>query len=214
MAHCHNLEHEDIPRPRHTSVDGGYFDMTRDAPMHRAAVEPNPGGRGLAGRGARRNRGRRLSPTGRKALVAIHTTTSVGLLGADAAVVVLLIAGWRGFDPSAVYPATRLLGQTLILPFALLALASGVALGVLTPWGLLRHWWVLIKLLLTTGGTVLALLVLVPSLDAAAAETLAGRAVADPFGLVTDSASAGGVLIVTILLAYFKPFGRLRRRHR
>jgi hypothetical protein len=61
---------------------------------------------------------------------------------------------------------------------------------------------------------VLALFVLAPTLDAAAATGIAGRALADPFALVKDSGGACGVLIVTILLAYFKPFGRLRRRHR
>jgi hypothetical protein len=100
------------------------------------------------------------------------------------------------------------------VPLALLALTTGVALGLLTPWGLLRHWWILIKLLLTAGGTVLAVFVLVPTLDAAATEALARRALSDPFALIKDSGGACAVLLVTILLAYFKPFGRLRRRHR
>jgi hypothetical protein len=188
--------------------------MTPDARTARAATTRDSGGRKPAGRVDRRNGGLRLSPTGRKALLTVHVITSVGLLGADAAVLALVFAGWRGSEPLTVYPAAHQLGQALILPLVLLALTTGVTLGLLTPWGLLRHWWILIKLVLTVGGTVLALFVLVPTLDAAATQALARRPLADSFGLVKDSGSACGVLIVTILLAYFKPFGRLRRRHR
>ncbi len=66
--------------------------------------------------------------------------------------------------------------------------------------------------MLTVGGTFLALFVLMPTLDGAAAAALAGRPPTDPFGLVKDSGGASGVLIVTVLLATYKPFGRLRRR--
>jgi hypothetical protein len=188
--------------------------MTRHARTSRAATTQDSGGREPAGRGDRRNRGRRLSPTWRKALLTTHVISSVGLLGADAAVLALVFAGWRGSEPPTAYPAAHLLGQALILPLALLALTTGTALGLLTPWGLLRHWWILIKLVLTAAGTVLALFVLIPTLDAAAVDALARRPLADPFALVKDSVGACGVLIATILLAYYKPFGRLRRRHR
>jgi hypothetical protein len=188
--------------------------MTRDSRTSRAAATRDPGGRDSGGRVDRRNRGRRLSPTWRKTLLTTHVVSSVGLLGADAAVLALVVAGWGGSEPLTVYPAAYLLGQALIVPLALLALTTGVALGLFTPWGLLRHWWILIKLLLTAGGTVLAVFVLVPTLDAAATEALAQRALSDPFALIKDSGGACAVLLVTILLAYFKPFGRLRRRHR
>jgi hypothetical protein len=188
--------------------------MTRDARASPAVTTRDTGGRVPGGRVDRGNRGRRLSPLWRKALLTTHMVTSVGLLGADAAVLALVCSGWGGSEPLTVYPAAHLLGQALIVPLALLALTSGVAIGVLTPWGLLRHWWILIKFVLTAGGTVLALFVLVPTLDAAADTAIAGLVLADPFGLVKDSGGACGVLIVTVLLAYDKPFGRLRGRHR
>ncbi len=37
-----------------------------------------------------------------------------------------------------------------MIPGAFAALVSGVALSLLTPWGLARYWWVLVKLVLTT----------------------------------------------------------------
>jgi Electron transfer DM13 len=69
-------------------------------------------------------------------------------------------AGAAGHDPPTVYPAARLLGAALLVPLALASLLNGVALGLLTPWGLVRYWWVAIKLTLTTAGTVLALVLL------------------------------------------------------
>lgn len=187
--------------------------MTREAPATPAATTGS-NRRELSGRAGPANRRRHLSPWARKTLLTTHVTTSVGLLGADAAVLALVVAGWRGSEPLTVYPAAQLLGQALVLPLALLALATGAALGLLTPWGLLRHWWVLIKLVLTTGGTVLALFVLVPTLEAADADALAHHPPADQLGLVKDAGGASGVLIATILIAYVKPFGRLRPRHR
>jgi hypothetical protein len=136
---------------------------------------------------------------------------SVGLLGSDAAVLVLVWAGRLGSDPVTVYPAAHLIGEVLLLPLAWLALVTGVALGLFTPWGLLRHWWVVLSLAFTAGGTVLAMLVLVPGLGAAASAATGGHPAADATGLVRDSGAACCVLIATVVLSYTKPFGTVRR---
>ncbi|MET8783487.1 MULTISPECIES: DUF2269 domain-containing protein [unclassified Streptomyces] len=163
---------------------------------------------------APRRRAPRLPPQWRKALRAAHVTVSVGLLGSDAAVLALASAGRLGSDPVTVYPAAHLIGELLLLPLAVLALVTGVAVGLLTPWGLLRHWWVVISLAVTAGGTVLATFVLVPGLGTAASAALAGHPVADATGLVRDSGAACFVLIATVVLSYIKPFGTVRRRPR
>ena len=162
----------------------------------------------------RPRRGTRLPPRWRKALRATHVTVSVGLLGSDAAVLVLTSAGRLGSDPVTVYPAAHLIGAILLLPLAVAALVSGVVLGLLTPWGLLRYWWVVLSLVITAGGTVLAALVLVPGLGAAASAALAGEPVADATGLVRDSGAACCVLIATVVLSYVKPLGTVRRSTR
>lgn len=150
----------------------------------------------------------------RKLLMSIHIIVSVGLLGSDAAVLVLCIAGARGADPRTVYPAAHLIATTLLVPLALLALATGLLQGLLTPWGILRYWWVTIKLALTVAGIVLGSLVLVPTLSAAADTPAAQPMSVDRLGLVKDASAASIVLIVTVLLAVYKPFGRLRDRQR
>ncbi|HEX8032816.1 MAG TPA: hypothetical protein VF510_03170 [Ktedonobacterales bacterium] len=154
-----------------------------------------------------------LSPPWRKLLLSVHIIVSVGLLGSDAAVLVLCIAGARGSDPRTVYPAAHLIATTLLVPLALLALATGLLQGLLTPWGIVRYWWVTIKLALTVAGIVLGTLVLVPTLSAAAASGTQALSV-DRLGLVKDASAASIVLIVTVLLAVYKPFGRLRDRWR
>ncbi|HEX2075635.1 MAG TPA: hypothetical protein VHF92_17795, partial [Geodermatophilus sp.] len=113
----------------------------------------------------------------------------------------------------AVYPAAELVATTLLIPLALASLLSGLALAPLTPWGLFRHWWVALKFVLTSAGVVLALAVLTPALDGAADAAQAGVAVslADRWVLVRNSGAASIVLVVTLALSVYKPFGRVRR---
>jgi uncharacterized membrane protein len=156
-------------------------------------------------------RTRRLAPRWRKLLLTLHIGSSVGLLGTDATVLLLAVSGARGGDPATVYPAAQLIGSLVLVPAALLSLTSGVLLGLLTPWGLFRHWWVTVKLALTTAGAVLSLVVLTPALTGLAA---AGGPVplAQRLELVRDSGAASLVLLVTLGLSVYKPFGRIRPR--
>ena len=88
----------------------------------------------------------------RRLLVFVHVVVSTGWMGAGAANVVLTITAAAGDDPQ-VRRACYLLVQTidtwLVIPGAFAALVSGIVLSVLTPWGLTRYWWVLVKLVLT-----------------------------------------------------------------
>lgn len=162
---------------------------------------------------ARRSKSK-LSPRWRKLLMVVHLIVAVGLLGSDLAVLVLVTSGWRGAEPVTVYPAAHLISVVVLVPFALLAVATGLLQGLLTPWGLLKHWWVTIKLLLTIAGTVLALRVLTPSLAGAEQAALAGMGVPSvgKIGLVRASSAASVVLTVTVVLSVYKPFGRLLGR--
>ena len=55
----------------------------------------------------------------------------------------------------------------------LLSTHLSVSLGLLTPWGIVRYWWVAISLALTGGGIVLGTVILVPTVGAAADEAAA-----------------------------------------
>src|SRR4051812_34783318 len=153
---------------------------------------------------------RRLAPRWRKLLLTVHIGSSVGLLGTDATVLLLAVSGARGMDPAAVYPAAQLIGSLVLVPAALLSLATGVLLGLLTPWGLFRHWWVTAKLALTTAGAVLSLVVLTPALAALADAAGGPVPIGSRLELVRASGAASVVLLATLALSVYKPFGRVR----
>ncbi|GAB7038141.1 membrane protein [Catenuloplanes niger JCM 9533] len=146
----------------------------------------------------------------RKTLLATHVATSVSWLGADLVLLVLGAAVLAGRDPGEVYPAAALIGDVLLLPLTAVIWLVGVANALLTPWGLLRHWWVAGKLVLTTVMLGLVFFLLTPGLReaAAAGAELAGR---DRINLVVAPAVSGALLILMIVLSVFKPRGRIGR---
>ena len=101
-----------------------------------------------------------ISPTQRKLVLTVHVVTSVGLLGAIAAFLALAILGVAAPDEQAqrgVYPAMALVARAVIL-LAAAALAIGLVQALGTPWGLFRHYWVLLKVLLTVFATAILLI--------------------------------------------------------
>jgi hypothetical protein len=147
-------------------------------------------------------------------LVSLHVASAVGVLGADLVLLTFGLASLGGADPLTIYPAARLVGTFVVAPLALLTLATGVLLGLLTRWGLFTYWWVTIKLAIVLVLTGAVLFVLVPSLAATAAAVsgpepqvlTAGQRIP----LVLAPAVASTLLVVALLLAIFKPGWRLR----
>jgi hypothetical protein len=80
-----------------------------------------------------------LSPPRRKLLLTVHVATAVSVLGTDLVLLVLGISSVRAADPQTVYPAADLIATWVLAPLAILALYSGVLLGLLTRWGLFRY---------------------------------------------------------------------------
>ncbi|MFU8852188.1 DUF2269 domain-containing protein [Micromonospora sp. SL1-18] len=149
----------------------------------------------------------------RRLLLTAHVVVAVGVLGADVVLLALGISGLGGADPTTVYPAIDLIASSVIVPLALLALATGLALALGSPWGLARHWWVTIKLSVTTVLAALAILMLTPTADRAADAAVALAATptgqGDHLRLVLIPAVATATLIMNVALAIYKPFGRI-----
>ncbi|MBW9111543.1 hypothetical protein JNB63_16935 [Microbacterium trichothecenolyticum] len=154
-------------------------------------------------------------PTRRPRLIAVtravHVIVSIGWIGAVAVFLGIAILGSSSVDArlyAGIYAALAVSVWTAIVPLAILALVSGVTLSLITPWGLLRHYWVVFKLVLTTGATLL-LLVHTSVVDAAASSASRDAAHVLQFRLqlVVDSALALGVLAGITVLAYVKPRG-------
>ena len=80
-----------------------------------------------------------------------------------------------------------------------------------TPWGLVRHYWVLVKLILSVLATTLLLVHTRPiGMLAAAAQgaQLDGPGISSmQFQLVVDAGAASAALLVNVVLSVFKPQG-------
>jgi hypothetical protein len=111
----------------------------------------------------------------------------------------------------AAWIAMELIGWYVIVPLSLAALLSGVVQALGTPWGLFRHYWVLITFLLTSFATIILLLHM-PSVSALA--DVAREADGATLGrLGGDLLHAGGglvVLLVITVLNVYKPRGMTR----
>lgn len=101
-----------------------------------------------------------MTPRLGKLALTAHITFSVGWLGAVVPYLALAIAGLTSRDVQmtrAAYLAMELIGWFVIVPLSFAALLTGFVQSLGTPWGLFRHWWILAKLVLTTGATFILL---------------------------------------------------------
>jgi hypothetical protein len=150
----------------------------------------------------------------RKVALTAHVTFSVGLLGSIAAFLVLAVAGLTSQDAQmvrAAYLAMELIARFVVVPFAFVSLLTGLIQSPGTPWGLFRHYWVVVKLLLTVFAIVVLLvkMELIGYAARLAAETTLSRADLRAAGIQLVVHAAGGllVLLVPAVLSLYKPPG-------
>jgi hypothetical protein len=131
-----------------------------------------------------------MPPGVRKLALTVHLTCSVGWIGAVVAYLALGAAAVTSPDVQTVraaWIAMELTGWWAIVPLAAAALVTGLVMSLGTPWGLVRHYWVLISLALTVLCTVVLLLHM-PTVSATAA-MLRGM----DMGQGADGAGHGGM---------------------
>jgi hypothetical protein len=101
-----------------------------------------------------------MTPILRRFALATHITLSVGWIGAVLAYLALVVAAMTSPDAQtlrAAWIAMELMGWHVIVPLALASLLTGLVMSLGTRWGLFRHYWVLISLVLTVVATVVLL---------------------------------------------------------
>lgn len=158
----------------------------------------------------------KLSRTWRKIALSAHVTSSVGWFGAVVAFLALALIGLRGDRSDGVirsaYIAMDAVGWFVIVPFSLASLATGLIQSLGTEWGVFRHYWVVSKLLITVGASLLLMLhmqVVSTVAEAASSGSLSVDHLRDPrMQLVADAGAASVVLLIAIVLSIFKPQGR------
>jgi hypothetical protein len=141
-----------------------------------------------------------------------HITSSVGWLGAVIAFLALAVIGLTSPDEATVRGAYLVMAPAawlVLVPLAHASLLSGIAISLGTPWGLFRHYWVVLKLLITAFSTVILMIYL------GTFRQMAGVA-ADPvveLGLVRNPSPvvhailALALLLIATVLGIYKPFG-------
>ena len=147
-----------------------------------------------------------MSRRWRRATLTAHVVSSVGWLGAIAASLVLAIAGLSGDDETAraAYPALEVVGWYALVPLSAASLVTGVVQGLTSKWGVLRHYWVVTKLLINLVAA-LVLLTYMQTLEALAATPDARSA-----SPVLHASGALLLLVVAAILSVSKPTGLTR----
>jgi hypothetical protein len=159
----------------------------------------------------------RLGARTRKGVLVVHIASAGAWIGIDVVMGVLVFTALLSEDDNTralCYRALELFAIWPLLTTGLVCLVSGVVLGLGTKWGLVRYWWVAIKLALNAVLLVLVAFALRPGVVEMAEQ---GRrfAAGEPASLAVGDlifppiVSTSALLVATVL-AVFKPWGRTR----
>ncbi len=165
-----------------------------------------------------RRAGWRLSPRLRKATLVLHIVSGVGWMGADIALFILLYTGLTTDDgaiAASCYTAVSVFVPAAVPVLSVGMLATGLLLGWGTKWGVLRYWWVVVKLALAVTMVVLVFVSLVPGVNDLANPdaTQSADAVRDSLGsaptqLMFPPVVSFAMLGIATVLSVFKPWRR------
>lgn len=160
----------------------------------------------------------RLSQPWRKTLLVLHMVSGIGWMGLDVALLVLAVTALRTTEAEVIYSSYRAIamafpGPVLLLSFAMVL--TGVLLGWGTHWGLVRSWWVLIKLVLSVIMLALVNFSLAPTLtgipgmlsSGLSAEELRASLGELPTTLLFPPVVSFLMLATAVILSVFKPWG-------
>ncbi len=155
-----------------------------------------------------------MTPRVRKGMLTAHVTSSLGWVGALSVFFAHALLGLLSTDEQVVRATSIAMGLTawlVIMPLSVATLLTGLVQALGTAWGLLRHYWIVFKLVLTAVATAVLLLKLGPIsalADAAGGATFSGE---NFIGLRTSLAlhAFGGlvVLLAAATLGVYKPKG-------
>ena len=156
---------------------------------------------------------------GRKSVLVVHIVSAGGWIGIDVVMGIFVFTALGTNDDgirALCFRALELFAVWPLIATGLVCLASGGVLGLGTKYGLVRYWWVAIKLAMNVVLVVLVAFALRPGVIEVAEQ---GRRfmVGEPVSLAVDGlifppiVSTSALLVATVLAVY-KPWGRIRRR--
>jgi hypothetical protein len=160
----------------------------------------------------------RLRRRARRTILLAHIAAAGAWLGIDVVLGVMVGTALVTGDAQQAGVALQSLGLFAVWPLVvvgLLCLASGILLGVGSTYGLVRYWWVAVKLALNVVLVVLVLVLLRPGVgevsESARASLLAGTGPPAVGDLVFPPLVSGTALLIAMALSVAKPWGAIRR---
>ena len=162
-------------------------------------------------------RPRRLGVRTRKGFLVVHIVSAGTWIGIDVVMAVVVFTALVADDYTKVlcYRALEMFVVWPLLASGLVCLASGIVLGLGAKWGLLRYWWVAVKLALNVVLVVLVTFALRPGVSEMAERGrrfMTGEAASLAVGDLTfPPIVSTSALLIAFALAVFKPWGRLRK---
>jgi hypothetical protein len=151
-----------------------------------------------------------------KAMLTTHITFSVGWIGTVAAFLALSIVGLVGNNQivPACYVAMEVVAWFIIVPFCFASLLTGLIQALGTQWGLFKHWWVVVKLILTVIATLILMLHMQPIsylADVASQKILATDELRNlRIRIIADAGAAIMVLVAITTVSVYKPWGKIQ----
>lgn len=154
-----------------------------------------------------------MTPGVRRVALTAHVVCSVGWLGAVAVFLALAVSGMASADPQMVradYLVMESITWFVIVPLCLASVLTGFVSSLGTTLGLFRHYWILIKLLITIPATIILFVHMQPIrlISRIAAER---PVTTDDASLQIQMLAAAGAALVALLVAtaisIYKPRG-------
>ncbi|MBF6289739.1 DUF2269 domain-containing protein [Nocardia farcinica] len=153
-----------------------------------------------------------MNPRARKLALTAHVSTSAGWLGAVVAFLALAVIGATSPDIElvrAVDLLARPMAWWVLVPMSIASLLTGIVQSLGTPWGLIRHYWVLFKLVLNVVATGI-LVIYTPTVDPYAGVAHDPASTLDQLRaptFVVHSIAALAILTGAMVLAMYRPRG-------
>lgn len=153
-----------------------------------------------------------MAPGLRRLTYTTHITSSVGWVGAVLVFLALAVIAVTSEDERTVRGAYLVMAPAawfVLVPLAHASLLTGIALSLGTAWGLFRHYWVVLKLLITVFATVILLMYMETFRQMAriAADPVVDLEVLRNASPIVHSILALILLIAATVLGVYKPFG-------
>ncbi len=154
-----------------------------------------------------------MTPAIRRFALTAHVVSSVGWLGAVAVFLALAVAGLFSNDAQmarASYLVMETITWFVIVPLCLASVLTGVASSVGTTLGLFRHYWIVVKLVITIPATAALFVHIRPiaAVSQIASERPPSTAdLALQIQMLAAAAAALLVLLVATVVSVYKPRG-------